>query len=202
MNLNEVLHDIAAKFNLSADDLIAYATEDNIGGWDNGNGGWEIGSLWSVEGKVLYALIRALKPAKVLELGTHTGCSASHIAAALIKNESGKLTCVDANENAGANIPDELRSVITFKAQDALEYVSKSRTKWDFVYEDLMHTTEQVSHVWSSAKLSKNGVLVSHDAMHYVVGKAVRQGIAESGKDPAYYLIDPADCGLAIWQNP
>ncbi|MGB1285109.1 MAG: O-methyltransferase [Aggregatilineales bacterium] len=201
MNLNQALHDIAEQFDLNADDLITYAAEDDIGGWDNGAGGWAIGSLWSVEGKVLYALIRALKPAKVLELGTHTGCSAAHIAAALLMNGTGKLTCVDMNENAGGNIPDDYRSVITFKAQDALDYISKSRTKWDFIYEDLLHTVDQVSHVWSNAKLATGGMLVSHDAMHFNVGDAVQAGIAESGKSPAYYLIAPADCGLAIWQN-
>lgn len=201
MNLNNTLHDIATQFELDAEDLIAYAAEDDIGGWDNGAGGWEVGSLWSVEGKVLYALVRALKPEKCLELGTHAGCSAAHIAAALIKNESGTLLCVDANDNAGHAIPEHLRSVITMRDSDALDYVSKSRTKWHFVYEDLLHTQEQVAHIWSNIKLIKGGVLVSHDAMHHVVGDDVRAGIAESGKTPAIYLIDPADCGLAIWRN-
>jgi hypothetical protein len=45
-------------------ELIGYAAEDTLGGyhWDERQRQFPSGSLWQVEGQMLYALVRWLKP--------------------------------------------------------------------------------------------------------------------------------------------
>ena len=108
--LQNTLAAIAADWGFDADALIAYADEDEIGGYPER---WPGGSLWSVEGQTLYALTRALKPARVVEFGTWQGCSGSHLAAALVANEHGTLVCVDPYPPAIDVFAPELRGVIS-----------------------------------------------------------------------------------------
>ena len=79
MQLHDALRAIAQQFDLPGHELIAYAAEDPHDGWDLGKGSWVSGSVWTVEGKVLYAMVRALKPQEVIEFGTAQGCSSTHI---------------------------------------------------------------------------------------------------------------------------
>src|SRR5258708_6162960 len=68
MNLNLALEKIGQQLGVNTNDMIAYAQEDSIGGFDLGKGTWPMGSVWGDEGKYLYAIIRAMRPARVLEL--------------------------------------------------------------------------------------------------------------------------------------
>src|SRR3990167_10454525 len=114
MHLHSALEQIASAYSLDANALIAYAAEDLETGWDHGEGEWPTGSIWQVEGQVLYALVRALKPARVLELGTWYGCSATHILQALEANGYGALLVLDNHVQGGPAaigdmIPEGLR---------------------------------------------------------------------------------------------
>lgn len=208
MNLNDALTLIASKFDLDAQALIAYSAEDNIGGWDGNERlyNWAVGSLWSVEGKVLYALVRALKPRLCVEFGTWHGCSASHIAAALKANGAGKLFCVDNGGFGNVHIAPDLLPFVKFVDLDLFDYLGhKHATPIDFIFEDALHTSEQVEAVWSAAAnglLSSGGVIISHDAMHFLVGDDIQTGISAAGvTDVVSVLIEPGDCGLALWQK-
>ena len=202
MNLNDTLEYIAADFGLDADELKRYASEDKITGWDNGKGAYPIGSLFAVEGQTLYALIRATKPQRVLELGTRFGCSATHIAAALVKNESGSLVCVDSDTEAGSMIPARFRDYIEFVYGDIYDYVRTVKGKFDFVYEDASHQSELVASVWAQRMklLNPGGWMISHDAAHYLVGAQVMRGIRSCDVEPKVYLTEPSDCGLAVYR--
>src|SRR5947209_4711129 len=114
--LDQALATLAAQLGLDPQALIAYAAEDHIGGFnmDVNRRRWAPGSIWEVEGKVLYALVRALKPAHVVEIGTWFGCGASHILEALAMNKKGKLTSIDTDPNAGSEILISLRKNWTF----------------------------------------------------------------------------------------
>ena len=63
-DLERTLARMADNYGLDAQQLIAYAAEDEIGGWTY-LGYWPGGSIWAVEGKILYALIRAIQPEQV-----------------------------------------------------------------------------------------------------------------------------------------
>jgi predicted O-methyltransferase YrrM len=210
MHLHSALEQIADRYGLDAFALTAYAAEDAHTGWDHGEGDWPTGSLWRVEGQVLYALVRALKPTNVLELGTWYGCSATHILQALEDNGHGTLLGVDNHVQGGPAaigdmIPDALRERFTHQDQHIMEYVTTADAQFDLIFEDGMHDREQVAAVWSAAQriLAPGGFIVSHDATHFVVGADVQRGMAQAGITDALFLsIDPADCGLGIWRKP
>jgi predicted O-methyltransferase YrrM len=82
MNLQQAFKAIGKAFDLDAEKLQAFAEQDKYTGWDEGKGEFPVGSLWTVEGQVLYALIRMLKPKNIMELGVNYGASTCHIAAA------------------------------------------------------------------------------------------------------------------------
>lgn len=218
MNLEQTLSDISTRFNLATpDELINYAYEDEIGGYhsDKSQEKWPVGSIWGVEGQVLYAIIRALKPEFVIELGGFYGCSTSHILAALHKNDYGKVYCVDNNtlgvESVGSLIPQEYRARWDFAHEEAVTWLLRSENMWGnfksgLIFEDLDHSLETTREVWKAAyRLTDNGgFILSHDAMHEPEGTRIRAGIMQSGIDMhnvRFYPIEPSDCGLAVYRK-
>lgn len=212
MLLHNALRAIAQQFDLNADELASYAAEDPHDGWDEGKGSWSAGSVWTVEGRVLYALVRALKPKRVLEFGTADGCSATHMAAALKANGSGFLTCIDQYDWAGRYIPDDLRDNLRIVQSTVYERLTHDNAIYDFVYEDSDHTTETVKAVWqwSQTRVTQGGAVISHDAVHPAIGHLVKAGIEQSGaQDVRYYPLDadPAlgttqtGMGFAMWRQ-
>lgn len=207
MNLPEAMTQIAQAFDLDADALLAAAEEHSFDriGWDGGKGDAPIGSLWTVEGKILYALIRVLQPSSVLEMGAFHGASTVHLAGALAANGSGKLTSVDNGARVavpGGLVPDALQGVLTQIEGDGVDYLKK-RKRVDFVFEDMEHERDQVAAVAALAaeRLTTGGMLVSHDAAHHIVGAEVRAGFADAGLEPLVILVAPSDCGLALWRK-
>lgn len=210
MNLNQAIKELATYYKLDAKELAVYADECAIGGWDdkhngtqtrNGNPVWEIGSIWEVEGKLLYALIRAIKPAHVVEVGSYHGCSTTHICEALLKNKKGKLTSVDVNSQFKP--PTKYKPVLKQVKKDVLDFIFPKTPKVDFVFEDAVHSPELVSHVWMQLKLNakKGAVILSHDAEHYLVGDNVKLGIDTVTTEYKTMLVEPSDCGFAYWKK-
>lgn len=226
VSLNTALDSIATAFELDADALIDYAAVDPWGGYnDRYDDGFPTGSVFRVEGQVLYALVRALIdslipgfPAfRALELGTHYGCSATHMAQAIQdSNNNGELTCVDLNGAAGNMIPANLKHRVELVTGDMFDYLARQQpAEFDLIFEDGSHHTEDVERVWRAAYvlLKPGGIILTHDAEHFHVpsgtgvGAAVKEGIARAGffsaTPPARtYLIAPSDCGLAVWRKP
>lgn len=210
MSLELALNHIAHVNGFLPSEMIRYAPHDPHGGYHAAyDDGFPVGSMWRVEGQFLYALVRALKPAKVLELGTSHGCSATHILQALHDNGMGALDCVDNGsqvEVIGDMIPDALRYRVDIHQttiEEAIEVMLKQGYQYDLIFEDGMHDAPQVERVWRAAKrlLRIGGVIVSHDAMHAIAGEAVREGIARAGYETMNVLIAPADCGFAVWRK-
>lgn len=208
MQLATALADSANYASLPGD-LWDYAQEDTIGGWDRGQGGWPTGCVWSVEGQYLYALVRALRPRVCVELGTFHGCSATHILSALERNEEGHLHCADNRHDGietGRLIPDTLRSRLNIHDFTAYEYLRNLEdASVDFIFEDALHDPIGTRNIWLEAQrvIRPGGVVISHDALHFLVGHDVRAGIFASGVETArFYLIAPSDCGLAVWRSP
>lgn len=200
ISLAQAFERIAPEIGAAVDDLLAYADEDHFTGFDNGQGNWPGGSVWTVEGKFLYAVVRHLRPTRVLEIGTAYGCSATHILQALHVNEHGTLTSLDIQSSAGAGIPDELRDQHVFVAADALVWLGKNRKKFDLVFEDGLHTREFTEAAIRAAWDTHPAVLLSHDVMHFSdYGRFVRESWDAAFGEDGYQkvLIDPSDCGLA-----
>lgn len=209
MDLNTALRQIAETYDLKADDLIAYAAEDTIGGYhaDPNQSKWHIGSVWGVDGQVIYALIRATKPRFLLNLGVLYGCSLTHTMAAVRKNMDENPRYRAVVTGVDLNTPAFLPDGAEFLGMNALEYIETAmpENKVDFLFEDFMHGIDSVRRVWQAfhAKARKNAFIISHDATHYLAGKDVRLGIVASGVlDPLILAIEPSDCGLAVWRKP
>lgn len=220
MNLNETLNLLALQLTLNPDELIHYAAEDVMGGYhiDESKRSWKMGSIWEVEGKTLYALIRILKPEVVVELGSWEGCSTTHIATALSINGRGHVTAVDIDAGAGGSFPPNLTALRTTVTGDAIAWLATQPDESiDFLFEDTSHSADMCAAIASlcKTKLAPGGVLVMHDAGHdfafvgggqrinSAVGLEVRTGIERAlGNAFRVYLAEPSDCGLAVWQKP
>lgn len=218
MNLDETFQLVALQIPVDPNELIKFANEDRIGGWDLDKGGWPIGSLWSVEGKVLYALTRLLQPELVVEIGTHRGCSSTHIATALDINNKGLLVTLDTAPGVGDMIPSTLDKRVNKVAGNGGEWLyNQPDESIDIIYEDADHSAETSANIakLATAKLKPGGLLIVHDASHDFawypdgnrspsdVGATIRRGLEMAlGNQFRTYRTDPSDCGFALWQKP
>lgn len=201
----DVCQALAQRFdNLSVYSLLRYAAEDLYGGYDGGDGEWPIGSMWSVEGRLLYAIMRTLRPTVVVEIGTHAGCSATHIGSALKANGKGRLFTIDTNPNAGAMLAPEVEGYVTRVFADGIDWLHNPPLQPDIIFEDGWHATDDVAAVWQIALdvLSNGGMMISHDAAHWEAGECIRAGIQRGGvDDPLILRPEPSDCGFAFWRK-
>lgn len=206
MNLDTALTEIAAFLDLNAAELIAYATEDTVGGFhfDALQSKWPGGSLWEVEGRTLYALVRALKPDFAMELGSWHGCSTTHLLAALNVNR-GRLQSVDKWEGAGDLVPEDMRSNWAITYSEAIEFIEQVDEKTlniELVFEDCIHSESEVYAIVEALKpkLIHGAVVVHHDSEHGDDGQQIRRALDKSGVTYKSWLIEPSDCGIAIWR--
>lgn len=207
MHIDAFFDTIAADWSLDAEALKQYASEDAIGGYSFNEETRECdtGSLWAVDGQALYALVRYLKPQHIVEFGSLFGCSAKHLASALLKNGSGKLTCVDPTPPLLTTFNEALRPMITLVGSTAEHWITEGGLQdVAFIYEDTDHSSAVIDTIWSAAfkALPVGGMIVSHDAEHATAGAEVRKGMtAGAGHRWRSYRIDPADTGLGMWRK-
>lgn len=204
--LIDTLFQLEKQLGIELDSLMPYAEADNIGGYhpDPAQRKWGAGAIWDVEGRTLYALIRALKPENIVEIGSGTGCSTTHMASALDANdEFGHITTIDRGNTP--QIPGNLKTYVTISNGDAINYLAlQPDNSIDFILEDADHSTELCAAIGELAKtkLKPGGVLMAHDAAHFGVGADVKRGYDLAGLDFRVYLTDPSDCGWAVWKRP
>lgn len=137
--------------------------------------------------RALYYLTRALRPRRVLEIGTHVGASTVHIAAAMKQNaeETGnecKLVTVDiadVNEAADAywkraGLARSPRAAIAaaglahgvaFVTMDSIGYLETHEEKFDLIFLDGDHAAANVYREIPLAldRLREQGTVVMHD---------------------------------------
>ena len=116
MDLQQACNLIAAQVHIDAAQLYQYAMSDTLGGYhiDESQRRWPMGSLWGVEGQILYALVRILKPRRVVQIGGWVGCSAMHLALACKDNGSGQVVSIDNGSEGAAHgslITDDLNVI-------------------------------------------------------------------------------------------
>lgn len=132
-------------------------------------------------GPELYAIIRALKPAQIVETGVGTGYSTSYILEALDLNGFGHLTSIDLpNEDTnwrlpegqepGFLVPGQLRdrwSLMLGRTKEVLPRVLNQVGRLDAFFHDSEHTYDVMKFEYSQAAmhLTEGGLLISDDAM-------------------------------------
>lgn len=192
MSLPDVLRVIALQLDLDAEELIYYAAEDpHIGSLPDHQGEDPTLIPWEDDGRLLYALVRSLRPARVLESGCNRGGSANHMLAALVANGDGSLTTVDVNPEAGDAIDPAYRDHCQVVVADICDFVHwPDATGYEFIHEDASHEVHTVRCVYEHLpKLAPMGcVVLSHD-VKTGVGEAIRTGMHDSGFDnvPEYH---------------
>ncbi len=204
MTLNEALRQIAGFLGLDPQELINYAAEDTIGGYhaNPARSQFPCGSLWTAEGKALYAVTRALRPITVLELGAFKGASTNHLRAAC--RRFGWVTSVDVWEGAGELIHRDLtRGRLIFA--DGVQFLrDQPDDSYELAFEDMLHDTEQVMQVCELLlrKLVPGGVCIHHDSEHPTAGIPVKTGVREAGiTDTLSLVFEDSDCGLLFWRR-
>lgn len=209
VTLNTALEQIAERFGLNADDLKQYASEDTLGGYHPNQAleRWPIGSMFGVEGQVIYSLTRALKPLNVINIGVYHGCSVAHIAAALLKNGNPKarVHAVDLKILDMPLMPDNLRPYIVEIEGDGLTFLEgRWPAKTALIVEDALHDYDNTRAMLETVKRKANlgAITVVHDVSHFVVGQDVKNAVVDAGMGSGIeLLIEPSDCGLWVWKQ-
>lgn len=211
---NAVIHDLAwlaTWLKLTFAEFQALLEQDYLGGY--------IGEPTGIDGKVLYAIVRTLKPQRLLEIGTAQGGTAGHIALALKHNYEdydieGHLLTVDIDNTAGLyNMPQFLRDYATSVHADANLYIEQL-SEYDFIHEDGNHSAYQIHKVYQrvqSGLLAAGGVILSHDALMFSdiegmdsIGEYIHYGIRSAGLTfpPVEYLhCAPSPCGYTLYRR-
>jgi O-antigen biosynthesis protein len=210
LSLDQALEQVAQDVGLNPDDLKTYAAEDDLGGY--GPAGqeqsphsllptahcppWPGGSVWEVEGKLLYALVRALKPEVLVEIGSLVGCSTSHLALACCRNGQGKVYAVDPAADFSRLSPSLLPYIVPVK-EDVFAWTPPEGI--DFVFEDGAHTPgftrESLKRLISALK--PGAAVLCHDVCQSQFGNQIAAEFAEvMGDEAKSMLISPSDCGL------
>lgn len=200
MHLHEALRQIAADGGLNADELIGYAAEDQVGGRDTGD--WPGMSTFADEGRIIYALVRALRPRRCVEVGVDSGGTSTHILSALETNGAGELWSVDIAANCGMKVPPHLTHRWTLVTGDALAVELPDRA--DFVFEDGAHSYDFTFNVLARLKDLNPRLIMSHDALtHLVYGEAfqVLRAFKDALGSDRTVQVDHAFTGLAYWWN-
>lgn len=207
MNLDTALRQIARDGGLDANELIAYAAEDKVGGRDTWHGeptfseptDWSGMSTFAAEGQILYALIRAMKPRQVIEIGVDSGGTTTHILSALHINDYGELFSVDIKEDVGQKIPDHLRYRWTLHVGDAL---TADLPDAEFVFEDGPHDYEWTKAMLSRLKAMNPRAIFTHDMythLTYPGGFDVQRAFVDAIGVDQGVIIPPSIAGLGYW---
>ena|GEM_PF-6341551 len=117
-------------------------------------------------GEFLYSFVKMIKPARILETGTHHGISSLYMAQALKENKKGHLTTLeifDENIERSRRLWKEagVSDVVTCVKEDSLKYGSKG--PWDVLFLDSEPHLRFDEVVRYYPHLSAGGFIFIHD---------------------------------------
>lgn len=161
------------------------------------------GGIYPGEGRLLWTLVRLQKPSAALELGTHSGGSATIIASALKANGHGFLTTMDIDPGAGWLLPDDVREFVRFQTADIDRWIMEEPVAaYDFVFEDGAHSKHQVHTLYLNRHkfLKPDGLILSHDALVEGAGLDVQYGLKQGGATGAkLFAIEDSHLGISLY---
>lgn len=130
---------------------------------------YSIGGMSIQDGTILYALVRALRPAKVVETGTASGISTTFLLAALNRNQYGSLISIDlpfqeadggVRPLVGATLDDRDMSPVPAGREPGWIVPADIRERWDLRLGDAELLLPSVL-----ADCGKVGLFL-HDSLH------------------------------------
>jgi predicted O-methyltransferase YrrM len=149
---------------------------------------------------LLHALVRGLRPERVLEIGTHRGGSTMIMCAALDDIGEGVIVCIDPNPVIDPHDWERLAhrtSVIDGMSPDAVPQAAEvAGGSFDFVLIDGDHTTEGVRRDLEGVLplLAPGSHVLFHDSHYWQVGAAIDQSLVAF----SHVLVD---CGALSRQE-
>ena len=135
---------------------------------------------------MLHALVRGLRPRRVLEIGTHRGGSTMIICAALDEIGAGVIACVDPNPVVEPQDWERVAhraTMIVGSSPDVLHEASEiARGRFDFVLIDGDHTYEGVRRDIEGALpvLEPDSHLLFHDSHYWQIKQAIDDSLRAS----------------------
>jgi predicted O-methyltransferase YrrM len=185
-------------FRMSKDPSFWQAVSRLVTPWQipDGTGGVNPGDR-----RAIAYLVRDFRPKHVLEIGTHVGASTIHLTAALHETRTGQfdeassidsVDIRDVNDSqscpwlayGGTASPLEMieqmkvQTEVTFHVSDSLQFLKRSRKKYDLIFLDGDHSAVRVYQEISAALplLRMGGVILLHD--YYPSGQSLWPGHA------------------------
>jgi predicted O-methyltransferase YrrM len=138
-----------------------------------------------------YALVRALRPERVIETGTDKGLGSVVLAAALLRNGTGRLTTIDVNPESGYLVEGPYASVIDRVIGDSVETLAADPEPVDIFLHDSLHTFEYETAEFTAVapRLTDRAVVLSDNA-HESEARAV--WAEKSGRQFSFFAEQPA----------
>lgn len=139
-----------------------------------------------------YALVRALRPDHVLETGTDKGLGTMVLAAALLRNGTGRVTTMDLQPKAGSLISGRWADVVDLQVGDSLSLISKTQRPIGLFVHDSLHTVEHEHGEFEKVRplLTEGGILMS-DAAHH--SSVLQDWAEEHGWRFSFFREDPVE---------
>lgn len=136
------------------------------------------------EGKILYSLIRILKPKNILEIGTYDGVSTNHILKAAYNNRKfdgveSNVTTLDINDYTKNTI--FVNYPLNKKIESSLSHLTHTNN-YDFIFQDGDHTQPAVTQeikLFSNMKNLK--CVMAHD--YFLPGRGIKPAYENMSKD-------------------
>lgn len=135
--------------------------------------------LDDLEAEITYLLLRATKPAAVVELGTFHGWSTSWILSALRDNGSGHLHSFDLIDNVVRNVPRDLaEGRWTFVLGDIRQTVEQVPAETGYLFVDAAHTGRfarwYLDHLFP--RIPSGSTVSVHDVFHFRTTLPLHEG--------------------------
>ena len=139
-----------------------------------------------------YAVVRALRPAHVVETGTDKGLGSLVIAAAILRNGTGQLSSMDINPDAGFLISDKYAEVTTLSHGNSIELISKLTKPVDLFIHDSDHSPahESAELVAVEDRLTPSALVLS-DNSH--ISAALSSWAESTGRTFTFFREEPED---------
>lgn len=157
--------------------------------------------------KVLYGLIRSIRPAIVINCGTFRGLSAAWMAKACQDNNLGTVYCLDNWSESTPALPGPMKdhcieNLTRCGVMDRIQFIDgdTDKVEWpsriDFAYIDAWHGHKAAFYEWSKCVAAAAECVCFDDTTQSVGPRLLMQEIRASG---SWDVIDvDRDCGLGI----
>ena len=138
-----------------------------------------------------YALVRLLKPEHVVETGTDKGLGACVLAAAVLRNGSGRVTTIDINPDSGTLITGPYRDVVDRRIGDSVAALAELGRVDLFIHDSDHSARHEMSELLAVAPCLTASALVLSDNSHAT--DVLPRWAGETGRRFSFFAESPVN---------